>query len=64
MNCKYSFNLILNLELTHLAILTNKGRECYFNTYISIFFQEENKCPFEHCSQCPVDENGCKTICA
>jgi hypothetical protein len=36
---------------------------CYLNTYISIFLQEVNECPFEHCSQCPVDQKGCKTIC-
>jgi hypothetical protein len=64
-NCKYkiSFILLLNLKLINWTILMIKGRECYFNTYISIFFQEINKCPFEHCSECPVDQYGCKTMC-
>jgi hypothetical protein len=63
LNVKLIVILFLNLKLIHWTTLTIKGRECYLNTYISIFFQEINKCPFEHCSECPVDQYGCKTIC-
>ena len=30
---------------------------------LSTFFQEINKCPFENCSEFPVDQYGCKTMC-
>ncbi len=63
MNCKYSFILILNFKLKHLTILAIKGTNCYLNAHISIFFQEINKCPFEHCYECLVDQYGCKTMC-
>ena len=67
LNAKLIVNIFsASFILIHKIILSNssiKGRECYLNTYISIFFKEVNKCPFEHCSECPVDQYGCKTMC-
>ena len=67
LNVKLIVNIFsTSFILMHKLILSNssiQGRECYLNTYISIFFQEINKCPFEHCSECPVDRYGCKSIC-
>lgn len=43
-----------------------KGRECYqtVDTCISIFYEEVNeKCLFEHCTQCSINLNGCRNLC-
>ena len=67
--CKFNFFNIF--KYSYIIYLLNygclKGRECYqvVDTSVSIFYDElnDNKCSFEHCTECPLDSNGCRYLC-